>query len=147
MYTPQPANPIPLPSTLGAMVALTAVAAGGVTAALLGFGLEHHLTIALSTAGVCLTAAALSVVPLCRLAGRYAEGVVHGAMIAMPLRIALSLGGAALLIYAAGLPQTATAGWTIGWYVMLLATEVAILVRVLRTMETLDPAEKEAAPC
>jgi hypothetical protein len=147
MHSPRPANPIPLASTLGRMIALTAMAAAGVTAMLLGFGLEHHLMIALSTAGVCLPAAGVAVVPLCLLAGRYPEGVVHGAMIAMPLRIALSLGGAALLIYVGGLSQTATAGWMTGWYVALLAAEVAVLVRVLRATQRQESVEKEAVPC
>jgi hypothetical protein len=47
--------------------------------------------------------------------------------------------GAALLIYALGFGRQAVAVWTLFWYVLLLATEVAVVVRLLWAHD--DPAD------
>lgn len=120
---------------LSAVVAVTLAAAA---AMLGGLGRWDLWPAALGGGLVCYVAALLALVPVARASRRAPHRVPMAALLGMGLRFAGSVVGLALLLLIAGLAPVPTAIATLGWYLLLLAVEVAMLVRYLRQW---SPAE------
>ncbi len=137
MNAASPTTPgFPLIRSIGivASVWCVGVAIAAATLALLaGYGLAAWAMYPtmLATSGVCLVASLGFLLPLWWRVGSCKEGMVQGAMIGMLVRLGLTLGGAAALVLILALDQQAVAGWTIGWYLLMLVTEVMFVVRFL----------------
>ncbi len=129
--------------TCGVMIGSTVAA----TAALYALGQVNQVPEALATAGLCLGASLLSLLPVYWLSCGAPEGAAQGFIIGMLLRMAICLAALLLLGYRTALDLTSLAGWMAGWYLMLLAVEVGLLVRYSRLRSAISHSNKEAAAC
>ena len=126
---------------VGLVTALAMVAA----AVLWQAGRADMLAVMISTAGVCLLAAVAALLPLW-LARDSGPSALPGACLsAIVLRITLSLGGA-LMLLAADFDRRTLGAWIIGWYLVLLVTEVFVMSRFLNAVRRIVEG-KEVSPC
>jgi hypothetical protein len=112
---------------LGVMGVALAVA----TAVLGWLGRGEQMAEAAVTAGAFTAVSLLSLVPLKWLARRGAEGVMQGFLLGLAVRLPVCLGLALVLAFATPLDAMAVGMWGAGWYLLLLATEVVLTIRVL----------------
>jgi len=80
----------------------------------------------------CWLGAVVALLPVWRASRRNAERVPLAALAGMGARLLISAAGVAGLLGLAGLPVAATPLWALGWYLLLLAVEVGILVNYFR---------------
>ncbi|HEX7009630.1 MAG TPA: hypothetical protein VF184_06585 [Phycisphaeraceae bacterium] len=144
MTAPMPRHRFCLTRPLIVLAGLWLAAAAATGAALVLGGWTGQWPEAMGAAGVCGGAALASLMLTGTLARRGGEGIVQGALAGMLARMVLSLAGAAALVLGLGLSQTALAGWTLGWYLLLLVAEVVLVVRCLQGAS--DAAAPGSAP-
>lgn len=89
----------------------------------------------IAAAVVSTLASALSLIPLLWGVRRSLNAAVAGYFVAMGVRLAVSLGGAMLAVYAGGYPQTPTMLLMAGFYVVVLAAESLALAVATWTMK------------
>ena len=119
------------------------VALVSMLSALVLAGIEkgEMVEVMLSTAGVCLGASLLALLPVNWASKVALDKVAMACLSGIGIRLVLSLAGACLLVYGMGMSMKATGVWTMVWYVLLLAIEVAILARFLNTA-SVDPTRR-----
>jgi hypothetical protein len=112
---------------LGVMALGLALAEG----VLAWLGYREQMAEAAVTAGAFTAVSLLSLVPLKWLAQQGAEGVMQGFLLGLAVRLPVCLGLALVLAFATPLDAMAVGMWGAGWYLLLLATEVVLTIRVL----------------
>lgn len=90
------------------------------------------LPVTLLTGAICLSAAAVALVPMSLLSDRDEDGPVQGAMVATLVRPALSFGGVGLAAVITSLPTNHLLAATLGWYLLLMTVEAGLFVRFLK---------------
>jgi hypothetical protein len=115
-----------------ALTGLTALALFAVVAMLGGLGRSDQLGPAVGSGLVCWLAAMAALEPVRRASRSQPQRVPLAGMAAMGIRLLGTGLGVAVLVLVFGLEPIATAVWTLGWYLLLLAAEVVMLVRYLR---------------
>lgn len=138
--------PFPTARAWLALLGATAIGAAPAVAILLAVGHPGQVKIALGTAGVCLLASLAALEPV-RWAGRVS--MIHtppAALAGIGIRLAVSLGGAAGLIFGLGFEQKPTVLWTLGFYLLLLVVEVRLLVGYFQSMLPRNPPQTSDGP-
>lgn len=134
--TLNPDKPMPFPTARAWLALLGATVVGAVLGVVVCLAIGHpeQIKMALATAGVCFAASLAALEPV-RRAGRVSlERTPPAALAGIGIRLAVSLGGAAALIFALGFDQKPTVLWTLGFYLLLLVVEVRLLVRYFQSM-------------
>jgi hypothetical protein len=140
-----PAFPL-LRSTL-ALTALVAVVAGVSVMVLNVVDRMDMVWAALATGAVCLVASLVALTPIWLVSNAHADALPGACLVSMLVRLTLTLGGAVLLSDV-GFDRPVMAGWTIGWYVLLLAVEAIVLVRFMSGIgPRREATSEEISPC
>lgn len=130
-----PLPTFPLGRTAVALTCVVGGAAAVVTAALLAIGRDGGFAELWLAAGICMAAAVLSLLPI-RAAGRNANAVGMAAMAGSLVRVALTAALVALAALAMpAIEATSLVVWALLWYLLLLAAEIALIVRHLHSIE------------
>lgn len=135
----------PLLRTAVSLTALVLAVAGAAVIALSKMGHGQMIPLILSTAGICLAAALVSLTPVWMVGRATADALPGAFMVSILLRLTLTLGGAVLLSDI-GFDRQALAVAIVGWYVLLLVAEVAVFVRFAAGVRPRDP-NKEVSAC
>ncbi|MFA9478984.1 hypothetical protein ACERK3_11880 [Phycisphaerales bacterium AB-hyl4] len=131
-----PAFPVArsITTMLTAMVACVVLAVG----VLIALGATQQIAPALAAAAVAMTAGVLALVPM-RMARRSPlETAMLLALLGTGIRLVFTLLGLVFLIFVFSFDRAATGLWTLGWYALLLATEVRLLARYFQSVSSPD---------
>lgn len=128
------APPFALGRGVAALVVLVVGGALVVAAALAVMGAMEHLAPALAGAAVALVAGIVALMPLHWADRRPASTAPLLAMAGSGLRVGVTLLGAMVLIGVVQMAMPAAALWTLGWYLLVMVFEIALIVRYFRSL-------------
>ena len=133
--------PFPIVSSYIKLIATVVIGVGIAAFLLLGLGKGAWLAPMICTGGVCLVASLVAMEPI-RIASKMGiEKVAISYLISIMIRAGLSLAGAFVLCFGYKMPLQETGIFTVVWYVLLLAVEVMVLVKLFNTA-TVDPTRR-----
>ncbi|MFA7237624.1 MAG: hypothetical protein WC058_12235 [Phycisphaeraceae bacterium] len=92
-------------------------------------GHDDAWPVVIVTGAVCGLSSAIALLPLRIMSGHSPEGAAQGALVGVMVRMFLTLAGAAAVFALSPWRLEAVAGWTVGWYLLLLSVEVTLIVR------------------
>jgi hypothetical protein len=128
--------PFPLARSL-AMVAGGAALAGGAAALMLAsLQMTDQIPVALTTLAATFVASAAGLVPVWLRAGASLDAAALAFVFGMLPRIAMTTIAIALAAAVTGWNVKMICGWTAGWYMVLVAMEVAVVARYLAGRDT-----------
>lgn len=135
---------------LGRMIGISLAVAAALAALLALTGWAAHLLPMVAAGGVCMIGGVVALLAMAWRAAACEEGVVQGAMIGIMARLGICLAGAAALVAATGWGRDAVAGWTLGWYLLMLLLDADAMLRYTRRREgggdTGDASNARSAP-
>ena len=132
----------PLAKSAGAVALATVLVAGGAAAGCMAAGWSDQALMAVSTAGLCLLTC---VAGLFIVAQQSASNIGGGFIAAVVVRMGVTLAGLVAVRQVSGWDGVSIARWTIGWYVVTLALEVAAISRHISSLESTRTASAAVA--
>jgi len=126
-----PLPPFPLWRSRGVLTGVMVVALSAAVVMLGGLGLVGQLAPAMASAGMAYLAALAALEPMGRASRLSPQQAPVAGLLAIGIRLGGTVLGVAMLLLVGGFEPVPVAGWTLGWYLLLLVVEVVIFARYL----------------
>ena len=130
LQTNSPSFPLGRAALVLGAVTLTALAMGA--GIFLALGQQEQFTIGAVTALALFSTSLISLIPIARLGRSGPDGLLQGFLLSLAIRMPLCLGMAALIAFTTPLDAFSVCAWSVGWYMLLLLTEVTLVVRHMK---------------